>query len=78
MARAIIEGDDDQDRIGWSAYIASRWYRPPELLHAKTSDRRIFRAAPYTSAVDVWGLGCVMAELRLRKPIFPGTRSHGP
>ena len=45
------------------AYICSRYYRAPEL---------IFGASDYTSAIDVWSYGCVMAELLLGAPIFPG------
>ena len=40
-----------------------RWYRAPELL---------FGASYYTEAVDVWAVGCVFAELLLRRPLFPG------
>ncbi|GAX78714.1 hypothetical protein CEUSTIGMA_g6152.t1 [Chlamydomonas eustigma] len=44
--------------------IGGRSYRAPELL---------FGALQYSNAVDMWGAGCVMAELLLRKPWFPGT-----
>ena len=45
------------------AYICSRFYRPPELVVGATR---------YTTQVDVWSMGCVIAELVLNKPIFPG------
>jgi len=45
------------------SYICSRFYRAPEL---------IFGATHYTTAVDVWSAGCVMAELMLGYPLFPG------
>jgi len=45
------------------AYICSRYYRAPEL---------IFGASDYTVAIDVWSYGCVLAELLLGTPIFPG------
>jgi len=45
------------------AYICSRYYRAPEL---------VFEATEYTTAIDIWSLGCVMAELLLGKPLFPG------
>ena len=45
------------------AYICSRFYRPPELEVGATK---------YTTQVDVWSMGCVIAELVLNKPIFPG------
>lgn len=43
--------------------IATRWYRPPELL---------FGASFYSSGVDIWGVGCIFAEIILRSPLFPG------
>ena len=45
------------------SYICSRYYRAPEL---------IFGATQYTTAIDMWSLGCVMAELLLGSPLFPG------
>ena len=45
------------------AYICSRYYRPPELVVGATI---------YTTQVDVWSMGCVIAELVLNKPIFAG------
>ena len=45
------------------SYICSRYYRAPEL---------IFGATDYTTAIDIWSLGCVMAELLLGQPLFPG------
>ena len=44
------------------SYICSRYYRAPEL---------IFGATDYTTAIDIWSLGCVMAELLLGQPLFP-------
>jgi len=40
-----------------------RWYRPPELL---------FGCRYYSTAVDVWSIGCIFAELMLRIPYLPG------
>lgn len=45
------------------SYICSRYYRAPEL---------IFGATEYTNAIDVWSSGCVIAELMLGQPLFPG------
>jgi len=45
------------------SYICSRYYRAPEL---------IFGATNYTTNIDVWSTGCVMAELMLGQPLFPG------
>ena len=45
------------------AYICSRYYRAPEL---------IFGATEYTNQIDIWSIGCVIAELVLGHPLFPG------
>ena len=39
-------------------YIATRWYRAPELL---------LSCSNYTTAIDVWSVGCICAELIGRK-----------
>lgn len=43
-------------------YVATRWYRPPELLVG----------VPYGREVDLWAAGCIMAELVDGNPLFPG------
>ncbi|KAI8344936.1 kinase-like domain-containing protein [Blakeslea trispora] len=48
------------------SYICSRYYRAPEL---------IFGAQNYTVSIDVWSTACVMAELMLSHPLFPGESS---
>lgn len=56
-AKKLVKGETNV------AYICSRYYRAPEL---------IFGATDYTSVIDVWSLGCVMGELVLGQPLFPG------
>ena len=56
-AKCLVRGEPNV------AYICSRYYRAPEL---------IFGAVDYTVAIDVWSYGCVLAELLLGTPIFPG------
>ena len=48
-------------------YVVTRWYRCPELLLAPNR--------PYNEAIDLWAIGCIVAELLRRKPLFPG-KSH--
>ena len=45
-------------------YVVTRWYRAPEL---------IMLSKEYTSKVDIWSSGCIMAELLSRRPLFPGS-----
>ncbi|KAH9309368.1 hypothetical protein KI387_037279, partial [Taxus chinensis] len=56
-AKVLVKGEPN------ISYICSRYYRAPEL---------IFGAAEYTTAIDIWSTGCVMAELLLGQPLFPG------
>ena len=44
-------------------YIATRWYRAPELILSWKT---------YSEAIDVWSVGCILAELITRKPFLPG------
>ncbi|CAF3458002.1 unnamed protein product, partial [Rotaria sp. Silwood2] len=43
-------------------YIQSRFYRAPEII----------LGVPYTPAIDMWSLGCILVELFTGYPIFPG------
>lgn len=45
-------------------YIATRWYRAPELL---------LGCKEYSKEIDVWALGCLIGEMVRGKPMFPGT-----
>lgn len=56
-AKQLIRGEPNV------SYICSRYYRAPEL---------IFGATDYTANIDIWSAGCVLAELLLGQPIFPG------
>uniref|UniRef100_A0A672MI49 [tau protein] kinase n=1 Tax=Sinocyclocheilus grahami TaxID=75366 RepID=A0A672MI49_SINGR len=56
-AKQLVRGEPNV------SYICSRYYRAPEL---------IFGATDYTSIIDIWSAGCVLAELLLGQPIFPG------
>ncbi|KAJ3284644.1 Cyclin-dependent kinase-like 3 [Rhizoclosmatium sp. JEL0117] len=47
----------------YTDYVATRWYRSPELLVGDTE---------YGKAVDVWATGCIFAEILTGQPLFPG------
>ncbi|XP_008573839.1 PREDICTED: cyclin-dependent kinase-like 4 [Galeopterus variegatus] len=57
FARILIPGD------AYTDYVATRWYRAPELLVGDTQ---------YGSSVDIWAIGCVFAELLTGQPLWPG------
>ncbi|KAI9661646.1 MAG: serine/threonine protein kinase, CMGC, CDC2/CDK sub [Bathelium mastoideum] len=48
----------------YTTLVVTRWYRPPELL---------LQLRRYTTAIDMWGVGCVFGEMFKRKPILSGT-----
>lgn len=52
------------DEPPFTSYHATRWYRAPELL---------LQADAYSTAVDMWAIGCLMPELFTGRPLFPGT-----
>ncbi|KAK4776911.1 hypothetical protein SAY86_005599 [Trapa natans] len=56
-AKVLVKGEPNV------SYICSRYYRAPEL---------IFGATEYTSAIDIWSAGCVLVELLIGQPLFPG------
>jgi len=52
----------EADHVSMS-YICSRYYRAPELLMGSTN---------YTTKIDIWAAGCILAEMLMGKPIFAG------
>merc|ERR1712217_630818 len=44
-------------------YVCTRWYRAPEVLCSWTD---------YSGAIDIWSIGCILAEMDMRTPLFPG------
>ncbi|XP_005398890.1 PREDICTED: serine/threonine-protein kinase MAK isoform X2 [Chinchilla lanigera] len=48
----------------YTDYVSTRWYRAPEVL---------LRSSVYSSPIDVWAVGSIMAELYTLRPLFPGT-----
>ncbi|XP_032196986.1 serine/threonine-protein kinase MAK isoform X2 [Mustela erminea] len=48
----------------YTDYVSTRWYRAPEVL---------LRSSVYSSPIDIWAVGSIMAELYTLRPLFPGT-----
>ncbi|KFQ98639.1 Serine/threonine-protein kinase MAK [Opisthocomus hoazin] len=48
----------------YTDYVSTRWYRAPEVL---------LRSSVYSSPIDLWAVGSIMAELYTLRPLFPGT-----
>jgi mitogen-activated protein kinase 1/3 len=61
---ARVAFNDMPTTIFWTDYVATRWYRAPELCGSFFSK--------YTPAIDIWSIGCIFAEILTGKPLFPG------
>jgi serine/threonine protein kinase len=55
--------------IAMTEHVVTRWYRAPELM--------LSADGVYTPAIDVWSVGCILAELLGRGPIFAGADFTG-
>lgn len=73
LARVMGEAEGGQADFQESAaaedltdYVVTRWYRAPEVILMETH---------YTLGIDLWSVGCILAELVKRKPLFPGRDS---
>ncbi len=51
----------EENRVKYTPGVVTRWYRPPELLFGSTN---------YNKSIDLWGAGCILAEMYLHKPLF--------
>ncbi|KAL2588813.1 hypothetical protein AAZX31_02G065600 [Glycine max] len=56
-AKVLVKGEAN------ISHICSLFYRAPELM---------FGATEYTTSIDIWSAGCVLAELLLGQPLLPG------
>lgn len=64
---ARVEFQRNDDLLFWTDYVATRWYRAPELIIGQST------TAKYSTAIDMWSVGCIFAEMLNRgKPLFPG------
>jgi len=63
LARSIATKEEEGPPV-LTEYVATRWYRAPEILLGSTK---------YSKAVDMWSVGCIIGELITGKAIFPGS-----
>ncbi|KAF5965767.1 mitogen-activated kinase [Fusarium coicis] len=64
LARSAASQEDNSGFL--TEYVATRWYRAPEIM---------LTFKEYTKTIDVWSLGCILAEMLSGKPLFPGKDS---
>jgi len=50
---------------GFTHEVVTLWYRPPDVL---------LGSQKYTSAIDIWSVGCIFAEMVNMRPLFPGQK----
>lgn len=62
LARLANSGSDNSAGF-MTEYVATRWYRAPEIM---------LTMQHYTKAIDVWSVGCILAEMLGGAPLFPG------
>ncbi|XP_060867222.1 cyclin-dependent kinase 20-like [Metopolophium dirhodum] len=55
--------DDDQSNRCYTGQVATRRYRAPELL---------FGSVHYDQSIDMWSVGCILAEMQMKTPLFSG------
>jgi serine/threonine protein kinase len=65
LSRPVINDLSKKQNI-FTEYIATRWYRAPEVLLSWYK---------YHKAVDMWSVGCIFGELLGRKALFKGDDS---
>ncbi|EFY99574.2 Mitogen-activated protein kinase [Metarhizium brunneum] len=65
LARSAASQEDNSGFM--TEYVATRWYRAPEIM---------LTFKEYTKAIDVWSVGCILAEMLSGKPLFPGKDYH--
>lgn len=65
LARVIEMRDLLDLKKVWTNYIATRWYRPPELCYSDDDVK-------YSTNVDIWSAGCIFTELYTGMTLFPG------
>ncbi|KAI5020348.1 hypothetical protein ZWY2020_045236 [Hordeum vulgare] len=61
---ARVAFNDTPTTVFWTDYVATRWYRAPELCGSFFTK--------YSPAIDTWSIGCIFAEILTGKPLFPG------
>ncbi|KAI6019843.1 mitogen activated protein kinase-like protein [Pisolithus orientalis] len=68
LARSVRTAEPSGTETGFmTEYVATRWYRAPEIM---------LTFKQYTKAIDVWSVGCILAEMLSGKPLFPGRDYH--
>ncbi|KAK9503677.1 hypothetical protein O3M35_010186 [Rhynocoris fuscipes] len=63
LARCLKSKEINLGEKNLTGYVATRWYRAPEIL---------LGCKKYSRAIDMWSVGCILAEMIRGVPLFPG------
>lgn len=88
LARSVKTAEPSGTETGFmTEYVATRWYRAPEIMltfkqYTKVGVvvllvcRKLNNLNFFLQAIDVWSVGCILAEMLSGKPLFPGRDYH--
>ena len=60
----LMQPEKEEREEVFTEYVASRWYRAPEVMINGNNS--------CSPSIDIWSVGCILAELVLNQPLFPG------
>mmetsp|Transcript_4362 Transcript_4362/g.6339 ORF Transcript_4362/g.6339 Transcript_4362/m.6339 type:complete len:377 (-) Transcript_4362:719-1849(-) len=63
LCRSVAEAHNTGSNTVLTDYVATRWYRSPEVLLGSTK---------YTKGIDLWSVGCILGEMLCHRPLLPG------
>jgi serine/threonine protein kinase len=73
----MIDPNQDNNMSMMTYYVETRWYRAPELLASfkNYNSASIFLINLTIHIVDMWSVGCILAEMLLKRPFLRGESS---
>jgi mitogen-activated protein kinase 1/3 len=85
LARSVKTAEPSGTETGFmTEYVATRWYRAPEIMLTFKQYTKVSHCycsyclcfIKLAQAIDVWSVGCILAEMLSGKPLFPGRDYH--